>query len=412
MIGVIRHGLWADVPEGDWEDWHWQTAHRLSSADELSKIVELTPEELEACRLGHFRMGITPYVASLIDPADRHCPIRRQVIPLVGGAVDKGSFSDHLGEEEHSPVPGLVHRYPDRVLMLVTNQCAGYCSFCTRSRIFNDGIHYSRRDHDRQIDYIARTPAVRDVLLSGGDPLTLPDTVLEDLLRRVRAIEHVEIIRIGTRVPIFLPHRITPALVETLRRYHPLWMNIHVNHAKELTPRAADALAMLADAGIPLGSQTALLAGVNDSVDVVRELVHKLVMNRVRPYYLFQCDMVEGAEHFRAPVSKGIEIIESLRGHTSGLAVPTFAVDIPGGGGKVPVGPQYLVSQAPGRSVLRNFEGYIGTCEEPLDYSGETPARPVGPKRGRGAGQEGVAGLLAGHADALKPAGFDEAHDR
>jgi lysine 2,3-aminomutase len=255
---------------------------------------------------------------------------------------------------------------------------------------------------------------VRDVLLSGGDPLVLPPRILEDLLRRLRAIEHVEIIRLGSRVPVFLPQRITPELTEMLRRYHPLWMNIHFNHAKELTPEAAVAVARLADAGIPLGSQTVLLANVNDSVAVMKELVHKLVRNRVRPYYLYQCDLVEGAGHFRTTISKGIEIIEGLRGHTSGYAIPTYVVDAPGGGGKIPVMPQYLISQAPGKVVLRNFEGYITTYNEPLgnDYTGHTVARPEHNAPLGAEGQEGIAGLLAGCAEHIKPEGFDILHAR
>ena len=250
------------------------------------------------------------------------------------------------------------------------------------------------------------------MLLSGGDPLVLPPKVLEDILRRLRAIEHVEIIRIGSRVPVFLPQRITPELVEMLRQFHPLWMNIHFNHAKELTPEVATALARLADAGIPLGAQTVLLAGVNDSVDVMKELMHKLVRNRVRPYYLYQCDLVEGAGHFRTTVAKGIEIIEALRGHTSGYAIPTYVVDAPGGGGKIPVMPQYLISQAPGKVVLRNFEGFITTYDEPNDYTGHTVARPERSVANHEIGAEGVYGLLSGAAEHIKPQGFDRTHRR
>jgi lysine 2,3-aminomutase len=273
-------------------------------------------------------------------------------------------------------------------------------------------VQFSRSDYDAQIDYIARTPQVRDVLLSGGDPLVLPPRVLEDLLRRLRAIEHVEIIRIGSRVPTFMPQRITPELVAMLRQFHPLWVNLHFNHAKEITPEVSEALARLADAGIPLGAQTVLLAGVNDSVEVMTELVHKLVRNRVRPYYLYQCDLVEGAGHFRTTVSKGIEIIEGLRGHTSGYAIPTYVVDAPGGGGKIPVGPQYVISQAPGKVILRNFEGFITTYNEPTDYSGHTSARPESALPDFDRGQRGVAGLLAGAADNIKPEGFDRVHQR
>jgi lysine 2,3-aminomutase len=411
-----RAAIWADVPDAQWSDWRWQLSHRLNSLEELSQIINLTDEEVEGCRSHHFRVDITPYFASLIDPDDPNCPIRRQVIPTSRELVAfDGMVVDSLNEDGHSPVPGLVHRYPDRVLMLVTTQCASYCRYCTRSRIVGDpNAQFSRSAYDAQIDYIARTPQVRDVLLSGGDPLVLPPRILEDILRRLRAIEHVEIIRIGSRVPVFLPQRITPELVEMLRQFHPLWMNIHFNHARELTPEVVTAVARLADAGIPLGAQTVLLAGVNDSVDVMKELVHKLVRNRVRPYYLYQCDLVEGAGHFRTTVSKGIEIIEGLRGHTSGYAIPTYVVDAPGGGGKIPVMPQYVISQAPGKVVLRNFEGYITTYNEPLggDYSGHTVARPEHALPNYEAGQEGVYGLLTGAAAHIKPEGFDRTHAR
>ncbi len=406
--------LWADVPDAQWNDWRWQLSHRLNSLEELSQIINLTPEEVEGCRSHHFRVDITPYFASLIDPDDPNCPIRRQVIPTSKELIAfDGMFADSLNEDAHSPVPGLVHRYPDRVLMLVTTQCASYCRYCTRSRLVGDAsAQFSRHDYDRQIDYIARTPQIRDVLLSGGDPLTLPPRMLGDILRRLRAIEHVEIIRIGSRVPVFMPQRITQELVDILRQFHPLWMNLHFNHAKELTPEVAEAVARLADAGIPLGAQTVLLAGVNDSVDVMKELMHKLVRNRVRPYYLYQCDLVEGAGHFRTTVSKGIEIIEGLRGHTSGYAIPTFVVDAPGGGGKIPVMPQYLISQAPGKVVLRNFEGFITTYNEPNDYTGHTVARPEHPAPNYEAGEEGIYGLLSGAAPHVKPEGFDGRHRR
>ena len=407
-----RAPIWADVPDTQWDDWRWQLSHRLNSLEELSQIINLTPEEVEGCRSHHFRVDITPYFASLIDPNDANCPIRRQVIPTSREQVAfDGMVADSLNEDGHSPVPGLVHRYPDRVLMLVTTQCASYCRYCTRSRLVGDAsAQFSRHDYDRQIDYIARTPQIRDVLLSGGDPLVLPPKVLEDILRRLRAIEHVEIIRLGSRVPVFMPQRITPELVDMLRQFHPLWVNIHFNHAKELTPEVSQALARLADAGIPLGAQTVLLAGVNDSVEVMKELMHKLVRNRVRPYYLYQCDLVAGAGHFRTTVSKGIEIIEGLRGHTSGYAIPTYVVDAPGGGGKIPVMPQYLISQAPGRVVLRNFEGFITTYAEPNDYTGHTMARPERDQANGEAAHTGVSGLLAGPETVIKPEGYDAGH--
>jgi lysine 2,3-aminomutase len=409
-----RAPIWSEVPDVQWDDWRWQLSNRLNTAEELRQIIRLTPDEEEGCRSAHFRVDITPYFASLIDPDDPNCPIRRQVIPTGRElAAFDGMYVDSLNEDGHSPVPGLVHRYPDRVLMLVTTQCASYCRYCTRSRIVGDAAaQFGRSDYDTQIDYIASTPQVRDVLLSGGDPLTLPPRILEDILRRLRAIEHVEIIRLGTRVPVFLPQRITPELVDMLRRYHPLWMNLHFNHAAELTPEVVGAVARLADAGIPLGSQTVLLAGINDSVDVMKELVHRLVRNRIRPYYVYQCDQVAGAGHFRTTVSKGIEIIEGLRGHISGYAIPTYVIDAPGGGGKIPVQPQYVISQAPGKVVLRNFEGFITTYDEPVDYTGATVARPERDLPRERPDQQGIAALLRGDASHIKPAGFDRSHDR
>ncbi len=412
----VRPALWAEVPDHEWDDWRWQLAHRLNSLEDFARILHLTDEEIDGLTAdGLFRVDITPYFASLIDPDDPHCPIRRQVIPL---GREKQAFAgmmeDSLAEDKHSPVPGLVHRYPDRVLMLLTTQCASYCRYCTRSRIVGSpAATFSKADFDAQVAYLRRTPQVRDVLLSGGDPLAIAPRMLEYVLATLRSIEHIEIIRIGSRVPIFLPQRITAELTDMLRKYHPLWMNIHVNHPKEITPEVSRALARLADAGIPLGNQSVLLAGINDSVNIQRELVHKLVRNRVRPYYLYQCDEVEGAGHFRTTVSKGIEIIEGLRGHTSGYAVPTYVVDAPGGGGKIPVMPQYLISQAPGRVVLRNYEGYITTYTEPTDYDSHLiDALDRQSLHRTEPGQGGVSTLLAGESLAIKPEGFDETHAR
>lgn len=416
LLHTPRPALWADIPDEKWNDWHWQLAHRLNTLDELSQIINLTPEEITGLTAENkFRVEITPYFASLIDPNDPYCPVRRQVIPL-GRELQafEGMMEDSLAEDRHSPVPGLVHRYPDRVLMLVTTQCASYCRYCTRSRIVGDPHQtFSKVDFEAQLDYLRRTPQVRDVLLSGGDPLTLNPKTLEYILAGLRAIEHIEIIRIGTRVPVFLPQRITDEFCDMIRRYHPVWMNIHVNHPKEITPELSRALDKLASAGIPLGNQSVLMAGINDSVDIQRELVHKLVRNRVRPYYLYQCDLVKGAGHFRTTVSKGIEIMEGLRGHTSGYAVPTYVVDAPGGGGKIPVMPQYLISQAPGRVVLRNYEGYITTYDEPSDYDPHLIDHLDRQATHREeTGQQGVSGLLAGDAQAIKPEGFDTLHQR
>ena len=367
-----QNGLFADVPARDWDDWQWQIRNRVESADELKKYLNLTDAEEEGVRrcLQSLRMAITPYFLSLMNPNDPEDPIRRQAVPTAAElTIAPADQLDPLHEESNSPVPGLTHRYPDRVLLLLTDQCSMYCRHCTRRRFAGNLDGALPKDQiDACIDYVAAHSEVRDVLLSGGDPLTLPDHKLEYVLRRLRAVEHVEIIRIGTRTPAVCPQRITPALCDMLKKYHPLWMNLHFNHPDEVTPAARLACARLADAGIPLGNQSVLLAGVNDCVYTMRRLVHELVKMRVRPYYIYQCDLSQGLEHFRTPVSKGIEIIEGLRGHTSGFCVPTFVIDAPGGGGKIPVMPNYVLSQAPGRVVLRNFEGLITTYTEPREY--------------------------------------------
>jgi lysine 2,3-aminomutase len=363
----------------------------------------------------HFRVDITPYFASLMDPDDPNCPIRQQVIPTNHElAPFEAEMADSLAEDAHSPVPGLVHRYPDRALMLVTTQCASYCRFCTRSRIVGDPqAQFSTANHDLQLDYIASTPQIRDVLLSGGDALTMPQRMLEGILRRLRAIPHIEIIRIGSRVPVFLPQRITGDLVAMLRQFHPLWMNIHFNHPGEIAPEVETALARLADAGIPLGSQTVLMAGINDCPNIMLALVHKLVKNRVRPYYIYQCDLVHGAGHFRTPVAKGIEIMEALRGHTSGYAIPTFVIDAPEGGGKVPLLPNYLLSMSDSRVVVRNYEGLISTYVQPTAYQPHDTATCLYCQTQRSErGQEGVAGLLTGQAMTIAPEGWHALHQR
>ena len=408
--------VWADVPDEKWNDWRWQLSHRVNHLEVLETFINLTPEEVEGISAENkFRLDITPYFASLIDPDDPMCPVRQQVIPK-GRELRafEGMMEDSLAEDRHSPVPGLVHRYPDRVLMLVTTQCASYCRYCTRSRIVGDAAAtFSKAEFEMQLDYLRRTPQVRDVLLSGGDALTLNPRVLDYLLGQLREIEHIEIIRIGSRVPVFLPQRITGELCDTLAKYHPLWLNIHVNHPKEITPELYQACDRLSRAGVPLGNQSVLLAGINDSVHIQRELVQKLVQMRVRPYYLYQCDLVAGAGHFRTPVSKGIEIIEGLRGHTSGYAVPTYVIDAPGGGGKIPVSPQYLISQAPGKVVLRNFEGYITTYTEAGDYDPDAiKAWEEKADKRPEPGQEGIFNLLEGHQLDIKPEGFDRTHRR
>lgn len=411
-----RAPYWTDVPDEKWMDWRWQMSHRLNSVDELEKVINLTDSERKALSSkGLFRVDITPYFASLIDPDDPHCPVRKQVIPTDREMVPfQSMMEDSLAEDKHSPVPGLVHRYPDRVLMLITTQCASYCRYCTRSRIVGDPTQtFSRSEFDAQIDYIERTPQIRDVLLSGGDPMVLAPKLLDEILGRLRAIPHIEIIRIGSRVPVFLPMRVTPEFCDMISKYHPFWLNIHVNHPKEITPELAAACDRLTRAGVPLGNQSVLLAGVNDSVHIQRKLVHDLVKIRVRPYYLYQCDLVEGSGHLRTTIAKGIEIIEGLRGHTSGYSVPTYVVDAPGGGGKIPVMPNYVISQAPGRVVLRNFEGFITTYTEPLDYDPtEIKAQEALIEQRPEPGQGGILDLLEGEQMFIEPEGFAQTHSR
>jgi lysine 2,3-aminomutase len=411
-----RAPVWADVPDERWDDWRWQLSNRVNSLEELEGVLNLTDDEREGLSApDKFRVDITPYFASLIDPDDPNDPIRLQVIPK-GDELRAftGMMEDSLAEDRHSPVPGLVHRYPDRVLMLVTTQCASYCRYCTRSRIVGDASqNFNRKEHEAQLDYIRRTPQIRDVLISGGDGLTLAPKLLETVMRGLREIPHVEIVRIGSRVPVFMPQRIDDELCEMLQKYHPVWMNLHFNHPNEITPEVARAVDKLTRAGIPVGNQSVLLAGVNDCVHIQRDLVHRLVENRIRPYYIYQCDLVEGAGHFRTPVGKGIEILEGLRGHTSGYAVPMYIVDAPGGGGKIPVMPNYLISYSDHKIVLRNYEGYITTYEEPTSYTPHDPAscrycRNPRPE----SGQEGITGLLDGKRMWIEPAGFAETHTR
>ena len=411
-----RAPFYADVPDEKWNDWRWQLSHRLNSVEDIQKILSLTESERTALQAsGLFRVDITPYFISLVDPADPEDPIRKQIIPR---SEEMQAFTammeDSLAEDRHSPVPGLVHRYPDRVLMLVTTQCASYCRYCTRSRIVGDpGQTFSRHEFEMQLEYLRHTPQVRDVLLSGGDPLVLAPKILEEILARLREIPHIEIVRIGTRVPVFMPMRITQELCDMLGRYHPLWLNIHVNHANEISAELEAATDRLSRAGIQLGNQSVLLAGINDCVHIQRDLVQKLVRIRVRPYYLYQCDLVEGAGHFRTPVAKGIEIMEGLRGHTSGYAIPQFVVDAPGGGGKIPVMPNYQVSMSDHKVILRNYEGYITTYEEPTDYAPHDPKTCKACQHKRAElGQAGITGLLEGEGLAIKPEGFDLLHDR
>lgn len=398
-----RKEFFPEVSDQDWNDWHWQVRNRIESLNQLKKYIDLTPEEEDGIResLKTLRMAITPYYLSLIDPANPNDPIRKQSVPsaleLQRSAAD---LEDPLHEDSDSPVPGLTHRYPDRVLMLITDQCSMYCRHCTRRRFAGQNDASSPLNHiDAAIEYIAHTPQVRDVLLSGGDALLVSDERLEYIISKLRAIPHVEVIRIGSRVPVVLPQRITPELVEMLRKYHPIWLNTHFNHPDEITEESRQAIARLADAGIPLGNQSVLLAGINDCTHVMKHLVHELVKMRVRPYYIYQCDLSLGIEHFRTPVSKGIEIIENLRGHTSGYAVPTFVVDAPGGGGKTPVMPNYVISQSPGKIVLRNYEGVITTYTEPRNYKETCDCHDCRINRKK----EGVASLLNGQELSIEP---------
>lgn len=354
-------GYWPIEAMDNWDDYKWQLRNRIDSLKELEKHLDLTDVERAGALLAgnKLAMSITPHFFNLIDKENSNCPIRRQVIPrLEEGWSAPEEVSDPCGEDSHMPVPGLVHRYPDRVLFLVTDRCASYCRYCTRSRVVSGvGEQHLETQWEAAFDYLENTPEVRDVLLSGGDPLLFTDERLDRILTRLRSIPHIEFVRIGSRIPIFLPQRITPALCEMLGKHHPLFISVHTNHPKELTSEVRDALGRLADAGIPLGNQSVLLKGVNDSLEVQRELVQKLLMCRVRPYYLYQCDPITGSSHLRTSVAKGIEIIEGLRGHTTGYAVPQFVIDGPGGGGKIPINPDYVVANEADKVVLRNFEG-------------------------------------------------------
>lgn len=357
-------GFWHRISDAEWNDWRWQLKNRITTLAQLERLMPaLTPEEHAGTMLANTKLAlaITPCFFNLIDPTDENCPIRRQVIPRIEETnTAPWEMSDPCGEDSHSPVPGLVHRYPDRVLFLVTDRCAAYCRYCTRSRLVSNAAGYDfHPEFDKQIAYIEQHREVRDVLLSGGDPLLFSDEKLEYLLGRLRAIKHVEFLRIGTRIPIFLPQRITPELCAMLKKYHPLFISIHANHPRELTTEVRDALGRLADAGIPLGNQSVLLRHVNDDVIVMKALVQKLLMCRVKPYYIYQCDPIAGSAHLRASVRKGLELLDGLRGHTTGYAVPQYVIDAPGGGGKVPINPEYILSRSADRIVIRNFEGKV-----------------------------------------------------
>lgn len=359
----------------NWKDWKWQVSHAIKDLGTLEELLNIKIESRKRKKIEEtidkFPMSITPYYLSLIDIDNyENDPVFKQAVPNEKELIiNKYDMEDPLAEDKDSPVPGITHRYPDRVLFHISNVCAMYCRHCTRKRKVGDvDCIPDRSNIEKGIQYIRENPQIRDVLLSGGDPLLLSDDYLDWILAEVRNIPHVEVIRIGSRVPVVLPYRITDKLVKILSKNHPLWINTHFNHPREITESSREALAKLANAGIPLGNQSVLLAGVNDCPQIMKKLVQKLVQNRVRPYYIYQCDLSEGLTHFRTPVGKGIEIMESLRGHTSGFAIPTYVVDAPGGGGKIPVMPNYLVSWSHNKVILRNYEGVITTYKEPDTY--------------------------------------------
>lgn len=405
----MERKIFTDVSNELWNDWKWQVKNRITTVEELKKYIPLTESEEEGVKecLKTLRMSITPYYLSLIDPTNANDPIRKQAIPVASELkVSEADLDDPLHEDGDSPVPGLTHRYPDRALLLITDQCAMYCRHCTRRRFAgqNDGAQPVDRI-DKAIEYIRNTPVIRDVLLSGGDALLMSDERLEYIISKLREIPHVEIIRIGSRTPVVMPQRITDDLVNMLKKYHPVWLNTHFNHPNEITKESIEACKKMADAGIPLGNQSVLLRGVNDCMHVMKKLVNNLVKIRVRPYYIYQCDLSNGIEHFRTPVSKGIEIIEGLRGHTSGYCVPTFVVDAPGGGGKTPVMPNYVISQSYDKVILRNFEGVITTYTEPTNYKHTCECEVC--KGEKEVHKVGVAGLLNNERMVLEPTELD-----
>jgi lysine 2,3-aminomutase len=362
-------GYWQPDEMDHWSDYKWQLRNRVDSLTELESRLNLTDIERAGVLLAGTKlaMSITPHFFNLIDRNDPDCPIRRQVIPRIEeGWNAPEEVADPCGEDSHMPVPGLVHRYPDRVLFLVTDRCASYCRYCTRSRVVSGvGEQHLETQWEPAFRYLEKHTEIRDVLLSGGDPLLFSDDRLDKVLTRLRSIPHIQFVRIGSRIPIFLPQRITPELCTMLKKHHPLFISIHTNHPRELTSEVREALGRLADAGIPLGNQSVLLRGVNDSVDIQKALVHKLLMCRVRPYYLYQCDLINGSSHLRTSVAEGVAVIEGLRGHTTGYAIPQFVIDGPGGGGKIPINPNYLIESVPGRVTLRNFEGNVFEYPDP-----------------------------------------------
>ena len=409
--------LWKDVTPEEWGDWRWQLRNRVTTLDQLKQVVDLTAAEEQGVHdsLKVLRMAVTPYFASLMDPEDPYCPVRMQAVPTAKEVdLSDNDMEDPLYEDVDSPVRGLTHRYPDKVLFIISDQCGMYCRHCTRRRFAGQTDHErDAKSIDAMIGYIREHEEIRDVLLSGGDPLLVSDSKLDDIITRLQAIDHVEIVRIGSRAPCTLPQRITPELCDVLKKHHPIWLNTHFNHPKEITPDSKRAVEMLADAGIPVGNQTVLLKGVNDCPTIMKKLVHDLVRIRCRPYYYYQCDLSKGIEHFRTSVAKGIEISEALRGHTSGFAVPDFIVDAPGGGGKIPIAPQYLISMSDKRVVMRNYEGGTFQYPEPKDrISVCPPTCKMCEDYADLESSEGVAGVLSGKKFALVPEGSARAKRR
>jgi lysine 2,3-aminomutase len=366
----FRERFYPDTTDAEWDDWRWQSRHRVKTLEQFEKMLDLSFEERDVLSDGGTLLptAVTPYYMSLLDPENPLQALRKTVVPTTREFVrTAGEADDPLGEDGHSPVPGLVHRYPDRVLLLPLDFCSTYCRYCTRSRVVGHGeIQPNVQRLEAIFHYLEEATQVRDVLISGGDPLALSDEKLDWILGRLRAIPHLEFIRIGTKMPAVLPQRITPELCNMLRKYHPIWMSVHFLHPEECTPEAKQACTRLVDAGIPLGSQTVLLKGVNDEISIMQQLVHKLLLMRVRPYYLYQCDPISGSSHFRTPVSKGLEIIQGLRGFTTGYAVPTYVIDAPGGGGKIPLQPDTVIGRDGDDLLLRNFEGKTFRYPDPL----------------------------------------------
>ena len=375
-------GYWKNqgVSRLDWKDFRWQLKNRITNLNGLENHLKLSNDERRGVLLSgnKLALSITPHFFNLIEPDNPDCPIRKQVIPTINEiSISSEEMSDPCGEDSHMPVPGLVHRYPDRVLFLLTDRCASYCRYCTRSRVVSGaGEKNLDTDFEQAFQYLENNTSIRDVLFSGGDPLLYSDSKLEKIISRIRKIKHIEFIRIGTRIPIFLPQRITSDLCNMLKKYHPLWMSVHTNHPKELTSEVKLALEKLANSGIPLGNQSVLLKGVNDNLTTMKSLVHKLLKCRVRPYYLYQCDLIEGSSHLRTNAAKGVEIIEGLRGHTSGYAVPQFVIDAPGGGGKIPINPEYVIEKNSKHLKIRNYEGKSFIYPEPKEIT-KNPIDPA-----------------------------------